>query len=105
MKRWSIHLFRVLGIRLELHVHFCCWLWYLFSGWQDGGLEASSTRAISLMLIFTTVVLHELGHCMAARKYGIEVPRIVILPIGGMAQFSRMPKGLDKICNHSWTSS
>ena len=49
-------------------------------------------RAISLLLIFTTVVLHELGHCMAARKYGIEVPRIVILPIGGMAQFSRMPR-------------
>ena len=93
MKRWSIHLFRVLGIRLELHVTFLLLVaWYLFSGWQDGGLEASSTRAISLLLIFTTVILHELGHCMAARKYGIEVPRIVILPIGGMAQFSRMPR-------------
>ena len=59
MKRWSIHLFRVLGIRLELHVTFLLLVaWYLFSGWQDGGLEVSSTRAITLLLIFTTVVLH-----------------------------------------------
>ena len=93
MKRWSIHLFRVLGIRLELHATFLLLVaWYLWMGWQDGGMDAVGTRGISLLLIFTTVVLHELGHCLAARRYGIEVPRIVILPIGGMAQFSRMPR-------------
>ena len=93
MKRWSIHLFRVLGIRLELHVTFLLLVvWYLVMGFRDGGMDAVGTRSVSLLIIFTTVILHELGHCLMARKFGIEIPRIIILPIGGMAQFSRMPR-------------
>ena len=93
MKRWSIHLFRVLGIRLELHATFLLLVaWYLWTGFQEAGMETVGTRSLTLLLVFTTVVLHELGHCVAARRYGIDVPRIVILPIGGMAQFSRMPR-------------
>ncbi|MBT5690677.1 MAG: hypothetical protein HOI65_06125 [Opitutae bacterium] len=93
MKRWSIYLFKVFGIRLELHATFILLVgWYLFMGFRDGGVEAATTRTVSLLIIFTTVVLHELGHCLVARRFDIKIPRIIILPIGGMAQFSRMPR-------------
>ena len=59
MKRWSIHLFRVLGIRLglfrvlgirlELHVTFLLLVvWYLVMGFQDGGMDAVGIRSVSL---------------------------------------------------------
>jgi Zn-dependent protease len=45
-----------------------------------------------LVSFFVCVVLHELGHCFTAIRYGITVPRILLLPIGGMAEFDGIPR-------------
>jgi len=94
MLRWSIALFTVFGIRLEMHATFvlllgaAAWL-----GWADGGGLAASFWAVGLVLLmFVVVVLHELGHALAASRYGIHASRILLLPIGGMAEFDSIPR-------------
>jgi len=93
MGSWSIRIFRIFGIELEIHVTFLL-LWALFAvaGWSEGGLLGVIWISALLFLVFTCVVLHELGHSLTARHYGIEVPRILLMPIGGMAQFERIPR-------------
>ena len=91
--KWSIHLFRLFGIRLELHVTFVLLvLWVVISSLLNDGMAVIPERLLGLFIIFTCVVLHELGHCLTARRVCIEVPRILLTPIGGIAQFSRMPR-------------
>src|SRR5690625_5389848 len=93
MGSWSIRIFRIFGIELEIHVTFLL-LWALFAvaGWSEGGLLGVIWISALLFLVFTCVVLHELGHSLTARHYGIEGPRILLMPIGGMAQFERIPR-------------
>lgn len=93
MLRWSIALFRVLGIRLEMHVTFVLLLAYAAAaGWLDAGFAGLLGAVGFVVLMFTVVVLHELGHALAARRYGIRTNRILLLPIGGMAEFSSIPR-------------
>ena len=92
--RWSVHIGRLFGIRVELHVTFL-----LFVGWiavNQGLLAGEAARAAGavalLLLVFSCVVLHELGHALTARRFGIATRDIVLLPIGGVARLERMPE-------------
>ncbi len=93
MGAWSISLFRIRGIKLELHLTFLIlWAFFIFVGWSEAGWIGAFWLSLFLFLIFTCVVLHELGHSLTAQAYGIPVSRIILLPIGGMAQFERIPR-------------
>ncbi|MCH8473683.1 MAG: site-2 protease family protein [Opitutales bacterium] len=93
MRSWSIHLFSPFGIRLDVHLTFFLLLAFIaFVGWSNAGPLGMTWQVGVLLLIFVCVVLHELGHSLAARRYGIPVDRILLLPIGGMAQFRQIPR-------------
>ncbi len=47
---------------------------------------------LTVCAFFACVVLHELGHSFAARRYGVGVRRILLMPIGGMAEFDSLPR-------------
>ncbi|HVI83576.1 MAG TPA: site-2 protease family protein [Chthoniobacterales bacterium] len=81
---WSIPILRVAGIQLRIHVTFL-----LLIGWLALG---SAGAVVFVLLLFLCVVLHEFGHAIAAKSYGINTPDITLLPIGGVARLERMPE-------------
>jgi Zn-dependent protease len=93
MLGWSINLFRVFGIQLAVHVSFVLLLAYFgYNGWMQGGALGARWSLLLIVAFFACVVLHELGHSLTARRYGVRVPRILLMPIGGMAEFDRIPR-------------
>ena len=86
-------MFRVFGIRLAVHFTFPLLLAYaVWEGWKQDGWLGGAWSIAAILLLFTCVVLHELGHSLTARRFGIGVSRILLLPIGGMAEFDSIPR-------------
>lgn len=86
-------MFRVRGIQLAVHASFFLLLAYVgYDGWQDARLAGLAWNLAAITALFICVVLHELGHSFMAMHYGIGVPRILLLPIGGMAEMDRIPR-------------
>ncbi|MES2571945.1 MAG: site-2 protease family protein [Verrucomicrobiota bacterium] len=96
---WSFHIARVTGIEVRIHLTFLLFLaWIAFMYGRAGGLMAALEGVLFVSLIFFCVLLHEFGHAVAARRYGIRTPEITLLPIGGVARLERMPdKPLEEI--------
>ncbi len=93
MLGWSINLFRIRGITLAIHVSFFALLGYIaWEGWLEAGLEGAAWSVAILGTFFSCVVLHELGHSFTAMHFGIGVRRILLMPIGGMAEFESIPR-------------
>ena len=90
---WSIPLFRVGGILVRVHVTFLLLIgWLAFSYYSQGGTAVAAARVGFILLLFGCVLLHEFGHAIAAKAFGIKTPDITLLPIGGVARLERMPE-------------
>jgi Zn-dependent protease len=88
-----MNLFRVAGIPLAVHFSFFLLLAFVAHyGWSEGGLSGVAWNVGMLLVFFTCVVLHEFGHSLTARRFGVQVRRILLMPIGGMAEFDSIPR-------------
>lgn len=93
MLGWSLKLFRVRGIQLAVHASFFLLLaWVANEGWEENGQVGLWWSVALLLAFFTCVVLHEFGHSFTAMHFGIGVRRILLMPIGGMAEFDAIPR-------------
>jgi len=91
--RGSFRLLRIAGIDLRVHFTFPLVLLLGAVEWGDRHGAPGALFGILLMLaLFACVVLHELGHSLVARRLGIPVREIVLLPIGGVAMLVRTPR-------------
>src|SRR5688500_384672 len=98
--RWSLKLGRIAGIEVYLHWTFFLLIGFVFFSdlWQGDELStaarvpAAAQAVLFVLALFGCIVLHELGHSLAARKYGIPTRDITLLPIGGVARLERMPR-------------
>ena len=90
---WSLTIGRFGATTVRVHLTFFLLLaWIGVSAWQKGGLPAARDSVLFIALIFACVVLHEFGHILMARRFGIETPEVILLPIGGVALMPRMPQ-------------
>ncbi|WP_448207181.1 site-2 protease family protein [Azospirillum sp. sgz302134] len=90
---WSIPIGTVKGTVIRIHVTFLLFLlWIGAAHHAQGGWPAAMEGVVFIALLFLCVLLHELGHVFAARRYGIRTPDITLLPIGGVARLERLPE-------------
>jgi Zn-dependent protease/CBS domain-containing protein len=90
---WSLTIGRFGATVVRVHLTFFLLLiWIAISAWQQGGFPAARNSVLFIILIFACVVLHEFGHILMARRFGIETPDVILLPIGGVARVPRMPE-------------
>lgn len=101
--KWSLKIGRILGIDVYIHVTFLILLGFLgVAQWLvDRSLASALGGVLFFLALFGCVLLHEYGHALTARRYGIQTRDITLLPIGGLARLERMP---DKPVQELWVA-
>ena len=100
-RRGSIPLARVMGIRIGVDPSWFLvlflYIWILSSGYKDTFGRGHDNKAfalavVSALLFFMSVVLHELGHALVARRNGIAITSINLWMFGGLANLRSDPR-------------
>jgi len=91
----SLRLWTIRDIDIKVHITFpliLLWAAFQFGVMGTGGIGGAVVGIFAILILFVIVLLHELGHSLAAQHYHVEVKQIVLLPIGGVAQLTRIPE-------------
>lgn len=93
IKKQSLQIGKALGIPILIHWSFSLFvLFILYTTWaNDLPLWDGFWFVFFVFVLFLFVILHELGHATAARRFGIDTQDIIISPIGGIARLEAIP--------------
>ncbi len=90
---WSFRIARVDGIDIKVHISF--FLILILGAVEWGGLTGTVDGAlfgvVLMILLFACVTLHELGHSIVAKLFGIPVREIILFPLGGVSNITKNP--------------
>jgi Zn-dependent protease len=91
---WSFRIGRFFGIDVFLHFTFLIMLvWIVGDAYvRTRSWAVALDRLVFWVLLFTIVVLHEYGHALTARLFGVKTRDIILLPIGGIARLESIPQ-------------
>ena len=92
--KWSFKIARIADI--DVHVHYTFFLlvaWFAYMGFaQSQTIWGAADGVVFITALFTCVVLHEFGHALMGRRFGVKTEHITLLPIGGVAAMDDLPK-------------
>jgi Zn-dependent protease len=83
---------RIAGIGIYVHATYLLVLMWVAVQEYAFGTRAVASAMLYILSLFAIVVLHELGHALTARRFGVQTRYIILLPIGGVAGLERMPR-------------
>jgi Zn-dependent protease len=90
--RWSYRVATIAGTEIKVHVTFVLFIvWVAFSTYSINGATAALAVTLFFLALFVCIVLHEFGHILMARRFGVRTPDVILLPIGGVARLERIP--------------
>ncbi len=90
----SIRIATILGIPVHIHWTFFLIFVYIYAlgSFSSSAPKLTASYALLIILLFTCVLLHEFGHALMARRYGVKTHDIILSPIGGIARLNRIPE-------------
>lgn len=85
---------KIAGINIYIHWTFSLLIVWIIYNNVRAGLDTSQIiwSVIFVLSLFVCVTLHELGHALSAKRYGIKTKDITLYPIGGVARLEKMPE-------------
>jgi stage IV sporulation protein FB len=90
--KWSYTIGRIAGTDIKVHITFLILVaFWALAGYQRGALGGAISASVMLLALFACVLLHEFGHILMARRFGVRTPDVILLPIGGVARLERIP--------------
>jgi len=82
--------------KIPVYIHWSFVLIFLYIFWMSSdhpmGLMDYFWQSLTIVALFACVLLHEFGHSLMARRFGVETQDIILTPIGGIARLERMPE-------------
>ncbi len=90
--RWSWKIATVAGIEIRIHVTFPLLLIWLFWAGANRGIAQAAEGVGFILAVFGCIVLHEFGHALTGKRFGVMTRDITLLPIGGVARLDRIPR-------------
>ncbi len=91
-KRGSLRIGRLLGVDVLVHWTFVLLILLVVWANSSGGPGLVAAGLVWVVAVFASVLLHELAHCVVARKRGAVVEDILLIPLGGISQLTEMPE-------------
>jgi Zn-dependent protease len=88
----SLKIAKFFGIEVYVHWTFLFLVALVILVDQLGGVHGIVNGLIWIIVIFVSVLMHELAHCVVAVRDGVVVDDILLLPIGGVSQIESIPK-------------
>jgi len=85
MRSFSVFGGRVFGVEFRIHVAFLLFLIFVLAGESNRGKVAMAQGFALTAMVLASVMLHELGHVLAAARNGLPMKGTILFPIGGVA--------------------
>ncbi len=88
MRSWSIHVGRLFGVEVRLHLTFFILPLFVFWTEYNANHPANGARDLALVgIVLACVAAHEIGHMLVARRYGLIPKAVILLPLSGVTVF------------------
>jgi len=88
MRSWSIHVGRLFGVEVRLHLTFVILPLFVFWTEYNSHGSANGPRDLALVgIVLACVAAHEIGHMLVARRAGLIPKAVILLPLSGVTVF------------------